>query len=87
MKITITKTLEISEANAGLLQVVAFDKGYVEGDVQEYVKGFLAHIEKVRLVMEIEPSLRSYFGGIMKAQGEEVINQLQEAVNVVVTIE
>lgn len=86
MRITITKTIDISAENEGLLAVIAADRGYREGDVREYSCAFLRMKEKQDTIDLISPSVTSYFGGIQKEQGDAVKAQLPDAVTVEVTI-
>lgn len=85
MQIKITKTINISEANAGLLPVVANHYGN-EGDVAEFVVDFLTRIETESTQNLIRPPVLQYFGKIMETQAKQVSEQLNNAVNVTVEI-
>ena len=85
MQIKITKTINISEENAGLLPVVASHYGN-EGDVAEFVIDFLTRIETENTQNLIRPPVLQYFGKVMETQAKQVSEQLDSAITVTVEI-
>lgn len=81
MRITITTTLDVSQANEALIPIVAESIGYTEGDIEEFIKTKLAEMNKSALIQLIEPCVRGYFGRVMSDTADAVALQLHTAVD------
>ncbi len=85
MQIKITKTIDISPENVGLLPVVASYYGN-EGEIPEFVVNFLTKVETESTQNLIRPPVIQYFGKVMETQAQQVSQQLDGAITVTVEI-
>ncbi len=85
MQIKITKTIDISPENVGLLPVVASYYGN-ESEVNPFVIDFLTKVETESTQNLIRPPVIQYFGKVMETQAQQVSQQLDGAITVTVEI-
>jgi hypothetical protein len=85
MQIKITKTIDISPENVGLLPVVASYYGN-EGEVNDFVVDFLTKVETEGTQNLIRPPVTQYFGKVMEETAIAVSHQIDNSVTVTVEI-
>lgn len=86
MRITIIKTIDVSEENLPLLPVVAGSIGYDGGDLFEFITDFLKTNDKNNLKLIVEPPVTQSFGGVLKEKAAQVAEELDNAIKVEVVI-